>query len=93
MSTLIAEGLDKSITAKVGGRTVVMNRRQAIAHRMIEMALGGDLKAVAILLKLDPGATGVDLNTATQEQGLSPEEAALLEKFLVDGSGDEGGSP
>ena len=51
LATLVADALDKPITAKIGRSTVTMKRREALAHRLVEQALGGDLRAVALLLK------------------------------------------
>lgn len=91
ISTLIAEGLDKSITAKIGRRTVTMKRREALAHRLIEQALGGDHRAVLLLMKLDPQAAP---DTASvNDQGLPPEEAEMFANFLRRARGEpsEGG--
>ncbi len=88
LSTLISEALDKPITAKIGKRTVTMKRREALVHRMVEQALAGDHRAVALLMKLDVGTGVPDSASGADEQGLSPEEGAMLQGFLQRIAGD-----
>ncbi len=88
LATLVADALEKTITAKIGRRTVTMKRREALAHRLVEQALGGDLRAVALLLKLDPGALTQEADAPSQDAELPPEEAAMLRDFLRGISGE-----
>jgi hypothetical protein len=90
IATLINEALDKPITAKIGNRTVSMKRREALVHRVVEQALGGDLRAFALLMKLDPGGAIADAPSTSSDQGLSPEESSMLEGFLRRVAGDDG---
>ncbi|MDB5480494.1 MAG: hypothetical protein JWO83_1547 [Caulobacteraceae bacterium] len=89
LSTLIGEELDKTVAAKMGARRVTMSRRQAMVHRVIEMAMQGDLKAFVVLLKLDPTAAASDSSAPEPEAKLSPEEAEMLQAFLKRAGGGE----
>jgi Family of unknown function (DUF5681) len=83
ISAIITDELNKPIAARVGGRTVTMSRRQALVRRFMEQALNGDLRAFALLLKLDgASAGGPDGATAVVEQPLTSEEQVMLQGFL-----------
>ena len=55
---------------------------------MVEQALAGDHRAVALLMKLDVGTGVPDSASGADEQGLSPEEGAMLQGFLQRIAGD-----
>ena len=56
LSTLVDEALSKPVTARIGGRSVTITNREAMVLRYVDQAMKGDLKAFAVLLKLDPKA-------------------------------------
>jgi hypothetical protein len=91
-STLVAEALAAPIVAKVGGRSVKMTRREAMVRQFIEQAMRGDLKAFALLLKLDPVvAQAAEAVEAATNEPLSAEDQALLMAFIRRRAGEEGG--
>ena len=83
LSTLVDEALSQQVTAKVNGRMRKMSVREALARRLVEQALRGDLKALATLVKLDPRATHSEAGDPEQARSaVTPEEEALLLSFL-----------
>ena len=83
LSTLVDEALSQQVTAKVNCRMRKMSVREALARRLVEQALRGDLKALATLVKLDPRATHSEAGDPEQARSaVTPEEEALLLSFL-----------
>jgi hypothetical protein len=80
MSTLIGEELTKPIKATIRGKTVTMSHRLAMIRRFIGMAMQGDHRAFAILIKLDPAARSEEPAAAAQAP-LTAQEMAMLADF------------
>jgi Family of unknown function (DUF5681) len=56
LSTLVDEALSAQIKVKMGGRTLTTTKRDAMVKQYVEKAMRGDMKAFAMLVKLDPKA-------------------------------------
>jgi hypothetical protein len=83
LSTLVDEALSQQVPAKVNGRMKKISVREALARRLVEHALRGDLKALATLVKLDPRANASSNEDQEPARSVaSPEEEALLLAFL-----------
>lgn len=84
LTTILREELDKPLQARIGGRIVNMSRREALVQKQIEMALKGDQKAFATLLKLDPTALTLDEpEGGAREAPLSRAEQEVFAAFLA----------
>jgi hypothetical protein len=84
LATLVDEALSRPIVAKIGGRSIKMSHREAMVRRYVDQAMRGDLKAFAVLLKLDPKAKPSEDDQRDDEAPatLSNEEQAMLLAFL-----------
>lgn len=82
-SSILSDELDKPITAQIRGRTVTMSRREALAQRVIEQALKGDLRAVAVLMKTEGAVLPADSSVPAESPALSAEEEILLQAQLA----------
>ena len=75
--------LRRSITAKENGRSVRVTKAQLLMKSLIAKAVGGDMKAAALVLtymqKLDPGAQP----EAARDGGpvLEPDDAGIIAAF------------
>ena len=86
--------LSESITLSSQGKRVTMTMRKALYQKLFAMALGGNLRAIELLFKLD----GINDNQQGQSDGSGPEvsqsEEALIARFLqrhAGGLDDAGG--
>ena len=50
------EALSAQIKVKIGGRTLTTSKRDVMVKQYVEKAMRGDMKAFAMLVKLDPKA-------------------------------------
>lgn len=73
--------LNQKIMINEGGRSRSITMREAIAKRMTEAALKGDLKTIMQLLTLDALQTD-EANRAAAEE-LTLDELAMLERFMA----------
>jgi hypothetical protein len=55
-NTIIAEELERTIVVNENGRRRPISRGRALIKRLIATALSGDLKAMALIVKMFPGA-------------------------------------
>lgn len=85
--------LSETITVSSQGKRVTMTMRKALYQKLFAMALGGNLRAIELLFKLDALT-----NSQGQSDGSGPEvsqsEEALIARFLqrhADGLDDTGG--
>jgi len=81
--SILSDELDKPISAQIRGRTVTMSRREALAQRIIEQALKGDHRTVAMLVKVEGAAAPAEDQASPANQSLSPSEYALLQAYLA----------
>lgn len=83
--TLVETELKKPIKAKSGGRTIKMTRREALVQRLIEKGLGGDIRAIVLLLRreLDAAATAPSQVEPTAAEPLSAADESILEALLA----------
>ncbi len=87
--------LSETITVSSQGKRVTMTMRKALYQKLFAMALGGNLRAIELLFKLD--ALNDNQHGQTNESGseVSQSEEALIARFLqrhAGGSDDAGGS-
>jgi len=95
MPSLVDEALSRMVQVRMGGRTVSMSQREALVRSYLDRALKGDIKALAVVLKLDPKAKASEADRTDEavSEAISAEERALLLNFLQrDQSGDGGES-
>jgi hypothetical protein len=92
LPALVDLALSQSITARIGGRAVRMTNREAMVLRYVDQAKNGDLKAFAMLLKLDPRAKHLELDSeaADAKAPISTEDQMLLAAFLKRSKVDDG---
>jgi len=83
LSTLVDEALSRTIKANIGGKTVLISQREAMVRQYVDKAMRGDLKAFAVLLKLDPKAKQAEAGPNEAEANLTAEEQAMLAAFLA----------
>lgn len=83
LPTLVDIALSKPMTAQIRGRTVKMTAREAMVMRYVDQALKGDLKAFAVLLKLDPRAKHDEADEQANEakSAVPDEDVALIAAF------------
>lgn len=74
--------LSGKVAAKVDGRTVRISRVEGMCRRLVDKALAGDMRAIALLINLDPTAERM-LSAVAHETmtALSEEDAAVLAIF------------
>ena len=92
LPTLVDMALSKPIIAQVRGRTVKMTAREAMVMRYVEQAMKGDLKAFAVLLKLDPRAKHDEMDAQAVEgrSAVPDDDVALVASFLKRPKVDDG---
>ncbi len=79
LSTLVDEALSAQIKVKIGGRTLTTSKRDVMVKQYVEKAMRGDMKAFAMLVKLDPKARVLeaDEGAATSSQAKDDDIAAV----------------
>ena len=92
LPTLVDMALSKPITAQIRGRSVKITAREAMVMRYVDQAMKGDLKAFAVLLKLDPRARHdeADEQAAEARSAVPDEDVALIASFLKRSKVDDG---
>ena len=90
LATILREELDKPIQARVGGRVVSVSRREALVQKQLEMALRGDQRAFATLLKLDPTALRSDESEGVRDAPLSKAEQEAFAGFFARAAAPDG---
>lgn len=81
-SALIREELNKTMVATLKGRRIKVARRKAMAMKLVEQALSGDLRAALILLKHDIDMSEAS-NSAEPQPLVSAADEAIVSDFLA----------
>jgi hypothetical protein len=80
LATDLEEEMYETIEVIEGGRPIKVTKQRAMAKRLMEKALKGDLKAISTLLQLN-----ADLEQARaiiiQDTHLEPDDIAILEAY------------
>jgi hypothetical protein len=72
-STLADEELEQKLELQEGGKSVSLNKRQLVMKSLVNKAAKGDLKAIALLIKI----CGVrDAEASLDLEGITPEMIA-----------------
>ena len=84
MSTIIAEELGQHVTATENGKPRRLTMGRAIVKRLTGLAVGGNLKAAEILLKLAPGnQVAPSADTAVVQTNQNEQDEAILKRHLA----------
>jgi hypothetical protein len=81
--------LRRMVTTRINGKVVRITARRALYEKLVEMAFKGDMRALALLLKLD-GINGNGPASAAGEE-TTAEEEALIARYLARKMKDAGG--
>jgi hypothetical protein len=82
VKTAIRKAMDRRVAVKIGKKTVKMNPIDAMAHRLVQQALDGNLKAMRELVEY--GGLKDEFATATQRASIvGMEDFDLLRRALA----------
>jgi hypothetical protein len=82
VKTAIRKAMDRRVAVKIGKKTVKMNPIDAMAHRLVQQALDGNLKAMRELVEY--GGLKDEFATATQRASIvRMEDFDLLRRALA----------
>ena len=82
VKTAIRRAVARTVSVKIGKKTVKMNPIDAMAHRLVQQALEGNLKAIRELVVL--GGLQEEFATSTQRaSNLVDEDLDLLQRALA----------
>lgn len=86
--------LQSKVTIKEGGRMVKVSKAEAISKRLMASALSGDMKAMMVVLKIDPdlfGTVELEVDPGRETSGLTPDpvDYDILRDFLLHSTGDD----
>jgi hypothetical protein len=82
VKTAIRKAMDRRVAVKIGKKTVKMNPVDAMAHRLVQQALDGNLKAMRELVEY--GGLKDEFATATQRASIvGMEDFDLLRRALA----------
>ncbi len=81
--------LGRMVTTRINGKVVRITARRALYEKAADMAFKGDLRALALLLKLD-GMNDNGAASAAGERNVA-EEDALIARYLARKAKDAGG--
>jgi hypothetical protein len=82
LSTLVDEALSAQIDLTIGRRKIRTSKRDAMVKQYVDKALRGDMKAFAMLVKLDPKARLEEQGAAGPDALAHPDDLAGVSGFL-----------
>ena len=82
--------LSETITVTVQGKRVTMTKRKALYDRLFALGVGGNLKAIELLFRLDALNDNQKDHSSDSANEVADNEEALIARFLKRHAGDAG---